>query len=146
MGIQITCDRIWAQTVGLIRFFNMQGVAVWLERRRRVLAVKRAAGGLLGGLWELPGGDLLRGEKPEDGAQRLVSEGLGLELANVRRVGEVRHAFTHRDLTLYVLQADAGPGRLRRVGLSEHRWLSPSALRALPSATLTRKALGVIDT
>ena len=127
------------------RVQRVQGVAVWLERRGRVLAVKREAGGLLGGLWELPGCDLSRGEKPPDAARRLVGERLGLELIGVRLAGRVKHAFTHRDLTLHVLQAEAGPGRLRRLGFSQHRWLSPEALRALPSATITRKALGVVD-
>ena len=51
-----------------VRVRSVRGVAVWLERRGRVLAVKREAGRLLGGLWELPGGDLERGEKPADGA------------------------------------------------------------------------------
>ena len=124
---------------------KVEGIAVWLERRGRVLAVKREAGGLLGGLWELPGGDLARGEKPVDGAQRLVEDRLGLALINVRKVGRVKHLFTHRDLTLHVLRAEARPGRMRRVGFSAHRWLEPEALRALPSATVTRKALGVID-
>ncbi len=122
----------------------VRGVAVWLSRRGRVLAVKREAGGLLGGLWELPGGDLDPGEKPEDGAQRLLAERLSLEVSGLRRAGTVKHVFTHRELSLHVLCAEAEPGRVRRFGLAAHRWLSPAGLRALPTATVTRKALAVV--
>jgi A/G-specific adenine glycosylase len=127
------------------RVRRVQGVAVRLERRGRVLAVKREAGGLLGGLWELPGGDLAPREKPMEGARRLLDERLGLTALHIRRAGRVKHAFTHRDLTLHVLEGEAGPERLRRRGFSEHRWLAPDALHDLPSATVTRKALAVFD-
>lgn len=126
------------------RVRSVEGVAVWLERRGRVLAVKREAGGLLGGLWELPGGDLSAGERPVAGARRLLAERLGLEAEGLAKAGRVVHGFTHRELTLHVLRGEAAPGRLRRRGFAEHRWLAPDALRALPSATVTRKALAVL--
>jgi A/G-specific adenine glycosylase len=125
------------------RVRKVSGVAVWLERRGRVLAVKREAGGLLGGLWELPGGDLEDGEKPEDGAQRLLGHHLGLSVSGLSRAGRVKHVFTHRALTLHVLRAEA-EGRVRRRGLARHRWLSANDMRELATATVTRKALGVL--
>jgi len=128
------------------RVRSVRAVAVWLERRGRVLAVKREAGALLGGLWELPGGDLDAGEKPADGAARLLEAGLGLHVEAIRGAGRVQHEFTHRRLTLHLLRAEAVPGRVRRRGFSEHRWLSPSGLRELPCATLTRKALEALET
>jgi A/G-specific adenine glycosylase len=128
------------------RVKQVQGVAVWLERRGKVLAVKREAGGLLGGLWELPGGDLDRDEKPADGARRLLGEHLGLAASNLRRAGQVKHVFTHRSLTLHVLRAEAEAGRLQRRGFTAHRWLHPNALRDLPSASVTRKAVALVVT
>jgi A/G-specific adenine glycosylase len=128
------------------RVKQVQGVAVWLERRGKVLAVKREAGGLLGGLWELPGGDLDRGEKPADGVRRLLGERLGLAASNLRRAGQVKHVFTHRSLTLHVLRAEAEAGRLQRRGFTAHRWLHPNALRDLPSASVTRKAVALVVT
>ena len=123
---------------------SVQGVAVWLERGGRVLAVKREAGGLLGGLWELPGGDLDPREKPIPGARRLLAERLGLGVEALSNAGRVVHGFTHRELTLHVLRGEAAAGRLRRRGFAQHRWLTPDALRALPCATVTRKALAVL--
>jgi len=123
----------------------VDGVAVWLARGDRVLAVKREAGGLLGGLWELPGGDLEPGERPEDGARRWLSGSLGIDVLDLAGAGRVGHVFTHRSLTLHLLRGRAGAGRTRRRGLAEHRWLAADALRDLPIATVTRKALAVLD-
>jgi len=128
-----------------VRIQSLRGVAVWLERQGRVLAVKRPAGGLLGGLWELPGGDLERGEKPADGATRLIETGLNLHIDSIRGAGSVRHEFSHRRLTLHLLRAQAGSGRIRRRGFSQHRWLAASGLHELPRAALTRKALAVLQ-
>ena len=123
---------------------KVRGVAVWLERGGRVLAVKREAGGLLGGLWELPGGDLGRGEEPADGARRLLAESLGLRATHLESAGRVGHVFTHRSLTLHLLRGRAAPGRTRRRGFAEHRWISGDAVAELPSATVTRKALAIL--
>ena len=128
---------------GRVRVQSLRAVAVWLERQGRVLAVKREAGGLLGGLWELPGGDLEPGEKPADGAARVIEAGLGLHIEAIRSAGSVRHEFTHRRLHLHLLRAEAEPGRVRRRGFSQHRWLAADELHRLASASLTRKALAV---
>jgi len=127
-----------------VRVRSLRAVAVWLERQGRVLAVKREAGGLLGGLWELPGGDLEPGEKPADAAARLIEAGLGLHIEAIRSAGSVRHEFTHRRLRLHLLRAEAEPGRVRRRGFSQHRWLAADDLQHLASASLTRKALAAL--
>jgi len=124
---------------------RVAAVAVRLDRGARTLAVRRESGGLLGGLWELPGAELARGEKPLETAARMLIEQLGLEPLQLSEVGRVKHLFTHRDMTLHVMQAQAGSGRVRRSGFSEHRWVRPANLGGLPIATLTRKALGAFD-
>ena len=65
-----------------------------------MLAVRRPTGGLLGGLWDLPGGELAPGESPAAGLKRALRDRVGLAVARVTRVGEVEHVFTHRRLTL----------------------------------------------
>jgi 8-oxo-dGTP pyrophosphatase MutT (NUDIX family) len=108
-----------------------------------VLAVRRPPRGLLGGLWELPGGELAPREAPEAGLRRALAERIGLAITRAERRGEVRHVFTHRSLRLHVFSCDTPEGRVRLNGLDAHRWLAPSALAELPQATLTRKALAL---
>ena len=110
-------------------------------RRGRVLAVRRPPRGLLGGLWELPGGELAPRERPEAGLRRALRERTGLSIDGAERRGEVRHAFTHRSLRLHVFRCDTPEGRVRLVDFDAHRWLALGALAELPQAALTRKAL-----
>ncbi len=125
---------------------SVRAVALWLERSGRVLAVRRASGGLLGGLWELPGEELLGDETPARAVQRLLAQRLGVAAQQLQPAGRVKHVFSHRSLMLHVYRAQAARGRIRRSGFAQHRWLSAAGFRELPSAALTRKALRLLDT
>jgi A/G-specific adenine glycosylase len=120
---------------------RLRAVAALVRRGSRVLAVRRPPGGLLGGLWELPGGIVRAGEAPKDALYRAIREQTGLELASVEAAGSVEHTFTHRRLRLQLFRCDGSPGRLRRRELEAHRWLTPAAFRDLAQGALTRKAL-----
>jgi A/G-specific adenine glycosylase len=126
---------------------RVEAVAAWLERRGKVLAVRRPEGGLLGGMWELPGGDVGDAEK-RDGAEtclrRRIDERLGLEIGHVEHIGEIEHLFTHRRLRLQVFRCQADGGRVRRAEYVDHRWLAPSRLAELPHGGPTRKALALL--
>ncbi len=122
---------------------RVEGVAVWVPRQHRWLAARRPPEGLLGGLWELPGGELASGETPEAGAARCLRERLGLELDELRGIGVVEHVFTHRILSLHVLGATARGGRVRRSGYDAHRWAPLAALHELPLSAVARKALAL---
>jgi A/G-specific adenine glycosylase len=124
---------------------RVEAVAAWITRGPRVLLVRRPPEGLLGGLWELPGDDLAKGEPLAAGLSRAMQQRVGLQLAGVRRVGEVRHVFTHRVLKLHVFRAQAGAGRVRRSVFDAHRWVSPRTLGALPLSAVAKKALAVAN-
>ena len=119
----------------------MRAVAALVQRGSRVLAVRRAPGGLLGGLWELPGGAVKGGEAPKDALCRAIREQTGLELLEVEAAGSVEHTFTHRHLRLQLFRCDCCGGRLRLRELEAYRWLTPRAFRGLAQGALTRKAL-----
>ena len=122
---------------------KVEAVAGYLTRRGSVLAVRRPPRGLLGGLWELPGGDLEPKEAPEQGLARTLRERTGIAAKNVRALGTVVHVFSHRILTLTVFRGVAEPGRVRRDGFDAHRWCSPSQAAALPLSALARKAIAL---
>ncbi|MCP5058911.1 MAG: A/G-specific adenine glycosylase [bacterium] len=122
---------------------RVTAVAARLQRNGRFLAVRRPPEGLLGGLWELPGGDLSPGETPEAAASRSLHERVGLEAKACMPLGSVEHVFTHRRLTLHVLRVEASEGRVRRHGYDAHRWLSEAALNALPLSKIARKAIAL---
>jgi A/G-specific adenine glycosylase len=124
---------------------EVEAVAALLVRGARALAVRRPPHGLLGGLWELPGGDLAPGEPPVAGVARVLRERVGLALSEATPLGVVTHAFTHRALRLHVFRAEAPAGRVRRRDLDAHRWLAPAAFAGLPLSAVAKKALALAD-
>lgn len=118
----------------------------------RLLLVQRPPRGLLGGMWELPGGEVADGaERTTDALAAATLERLrvdfGLDGVRVLRpLGTVAHAFTHRQLTLQICAARAG-GRLPKPRMTRHAaftWAGPDEVAALALATVDRKALAIV--
>ncbi len=124
---------------------RVQATAAWLERRGQVLVVRRPEGVLLGGLWELPGGPLAASEPPAAGLRRALRERIGLRVARARRVGDIEHGFTHRLLRLHVFRCEPPAGRIRLAEYDRHKWVTVDTLATLPRATLTNKALALLE-
>jgi len=124
---------------------RLEAAAAFLERRGRTLAVRRPPRGLLGGLWELPGGELRTSESPEEGLARAMRERVGLTLSRTEKLGTVRHVFTHRVLHLHIYRARGVAGRVRLAGFDAHRWLPPSRLAELPQSAVMAKALRLVN-
>jgi len=110
-----------------------------------VLAVRRAPGELMGGLWELPWAERRRGETSAEALRRVLLERLGLEVHQLERVGVVEHLFSHRSLRLHLFRCDRPRGRVRRRGFVSHRWITPEEFASLPHGAATRKALALLS-
>jgi A/G-specific adenine glycosylase len=76
--------------------------AAVIRRDGKVLLSKRPAGGLLGGLWEFPGGTK-EDSDPDLPAclQREIQEELGVQVAVGEPFGIYKHAYTHFKITLH---------------------------------------------
>jgi A/G-specific adenine glycosylase len=122
----------------------MEASCAWLVRRRKVLVVRRPPEGLLGGLFELPGGELEAREAPEEGLARQLRERIGLEPKEIRPLGRIQHVFSHRVLRLHVHAAvlPAG-GRVRRSYFDAHRWVAREALDGMALSAVARRAVAL---
>jgi A/G-specific adenine glycosylase len=121
-------------------------VACLRDARGRVLLQQRAPEGLLGGLWELPGGKVERGESRARALRRELREELGLrELRGLRYAGSVDHAYSHFSVTLHLFRArtDAAPEVLR--GPVAARWVEPRRIASYALPRGTRKVLELIE-
>ncbi len=64
-------------------------------RKGRVLIVRRPENGLLGGLWEFPGGNIRDNESPEAACARIMGEQTGLEVIVGSLLTRIRHTYSH---------------------------------------------------
>lgn len=96
---------------------------VW--RDGKFLIQRRPEEGLLGGLWEFPGGKVERGESLHAALVREIEEETGLVTTPSRKVGSVDHAYTHFSITLHLYHCtpvdDPGPNGL----LAHQQWIEP---------------------
>jgi len=106
-------------------------------RGGRVLLVRRAEG-LLAGTWSLP--ELAVDGVGRERAARAAARGAGVAVAGLDYRGEVRHVFTHRDVTAHVFQVVPRAGS-RATAADARRWVDPGALGALGISTFARKTL-----
>jgi A/G-specific adenine glycosylase len=119
----------------------VHAVAALVLRRGKVLAVQRPAKGLLGGLWELPGGEIGARERGPAVLARVLRERTGLEIGAVALAGRFDWAFTHRALRTTVYRCEAVAGRVRLDGWDRHRWVTAAAFAALPLGSVSKRAL-----
>ncbi len=113
--------------------------AAVLHRNGSVLIARRPSHGLLGGLWEFPGGKLEPGESLPQGLAREIREELGAEIEVGAPVGVYQHAFTHFRITLHAFHCRVTGGEPRPLEASELRWVPPADLARFPMGKVDRQ-------
>ncbi|MGH2535997.1 MAG: A/G-specific adenine glycosylase [Candidatus Promineifilaceae bacterium] len=116
---------------------------IW-DSAGRLLVTRRPARGLLGGLWDFPGGRCEPGESPAGALRREISEQLGLEIQVGPQLAIIPHAYTHFRVSLYVFEAQAlspGPGA---DDAPAHAWLAPAELAAYAFPATGRKIASLL--
>jgi A/G-specific adenine glycosylase len=105
-------------------------------REGRLLIGKRPEEGLLGGLWEFPGGKIEPGESPREAALRELREEMCIEASIGSQIAIVPHAFSHFRITLHAFEASWISGEPCGRSVSEWRWVRPERLTefAFPAA------------
>lgn len=93
-----------------------------IERDGRVLIARRPARGLLGGLWEFPGGKIEAGETAEQALSREVREELGIEVTGATPFMAIDHAYTHFRVTLHVMRCRYRAGTPQCRACDDWRW------------------------
>jgi A/G-specific adenine glycosylase len=95
-----------------------------VEADGKMLITRRPSSGLLGGLWEFPGGKIQDGERPEEAVAREIREEVGLEVEVTEFVGRVRHAYSHFKVELDVYRCRPSGGTdVVLDGPTDYRWI-----------------------
>lgn len=120
-------------------------VSAVIVKNGRLLLTRRPTEGLLGGLWEFPGG---RSDPTEDlmamcaGIVRSVT---GLEVKVLGRITSVRHAYSHFKIRMPVFHCRWQSGRVRLCGPEAFRWVHPDRVADFPLHGAARKILPHLD-
>jgi A/G-specific adenine glycosylase len=106
-----------------IPHYEVTAGVVW-NGEGRFLIAQRPLDGMLGGLWEFPGGKREPGETLEACLRRELAEELDIAVAVGAPLTVVQHAYTHFRITLHAFHCRIVAGQLRALGCADWRWIS----------------------
>lgn len=119
-------------------------VVAAIRKNGRYLLGKRPAEGLLGGLWEFPGGKVEPGEEHETALMREVREELGIEIAVGEPIARVQHAYSHFKVTLNVYVCTHISGAPHPNVHTELKWVSPKRFNEFAFPKANHKFLALL--
>ena len=108
------------------------GVAVIWNDQHQILIDRRRQEGLLGGLWEFPGGKIEPNETVTDCIRREIMEELGIEIEVGERLIVVEHAYTHFKVTLNVHHCRHLSGEPQPIECDEVKWVTLDEIEQYP--------------
>ncbi|MGD9687308.1 MAG: A/G-specific adenine glycosylase [Desulfobacter sp.] len=115
-----------------------------VRKNGKVLITRRKLDGLLGGLWEFPGGKVEPKESPEQACIREIREETGIETGNLQFLTRVFHAYTHFKIEMDVFFCDYLSGRVTLNGPIDHKWVRVDELHRFPFPRANLKFMELI--
>lgn len=119
-------------------------VAAVIRAKGRLMLVRRPPSGLLGGLWEFPGGERPVDQTWEQAVHAVIRERYGLDLALEAELGRVKHVFSHLVWDLRAFSAEPAPGVELPPESDTLRWVTPDRLQEYPLPVAHQKIAALV--
>ncbi len=113
--------------------------AAIIQRDDKVMIVQRPQDGLLGGMWEFPGGKLEPGEDLLACLRREICEELGIKINVGEPFGIYNHAYTHFRVTLHAFLCTLNGIQPQLKEHSDIQWVTPANLNEFPMGKIDRQ-------
>ena len=130
--------------------FQVIGIGVVINAVGEVLIDQRLEEGLLGGMWEFPGGKQEPGEPIEACIARELMEELGIVVSVGEALITLDHAYSHKKLQFVVHLCDWCSGDPKPLASQQVRWVRPEQLKDYPfpaaNARIIDALLGRLNT
>ena len=130
--------------------FQVIGIGVVINAAGAVLIDQRLEEGLLGGMWEFPGGKQEPGEPIEACIARELMEELGIVVSVGEALITLDHAYSHKKLQFVVHLCDWCSGDPKPLASQQVRWVRPEQLKDYPfpaaNARIIDALLGRLNT
>jgi A/G-specific adenine glycosylase len=108
------------------------------------LIAQRPLTGLLGGLWEFPGGKQEPGETLPQALQREIKEELDIDIEVGEHLTSIKHAYTHFRITLHAFHAIHTDGTPHHIGVADHAWVTLNDLDNYAFAVTDQKIIATL--
>jgi A/G-specific adenine glycosylase len=128
-------------------YYDVAAGIIWRNGRgaeEEFLIAQRPLDGLLGGLWEFPGGKQEAGESLPGALRREIAEELGIAVTVEEQLTRIKHAYTHFRITLHAFHARLADGRPQNIEVADHAWVTLADLPAYPFAVTDQKIIAAL--
>jgi A/G-specific adenine glycosylase len=113
--------------------------AAVILRDGKVLLARRPSKGLLGGMWEFPGGKIEKDETLEECLAREILEELDAMIQVGEPFGVYQHAYTHFRITLHAFLCELIQSEPKPLEAAELAWVSLGSLPQYPMGKVDRQ-------
>jgi A/G-specific adenine glycosylase len=124
--------------------YDIAAGVIW--RGQQMLIAQRPPRGLLGGLWEFPGGKREPGESLEECLRREIQEELGIAVEVGALLASVEHAYTHFRITLHTFHCWYRSGEPHCAACIAWRWVTVAELDQYAFPAANRKMIHMLQT
>jgi A/G-specific adenine glycosylase len=125
--------------------FQVIGVGVVLNDAGQVLIDQRLNDGLLGGLWEFPGGKQEPGEPIATTIVRELQEELAIEAEVGAELITLEHAYSHKRLRFVVHLCRWLSGEPQPLASQQVRWVDPAQLNEFPFPAANARIIAALQ-
>jgi len=114
-----------------------------IYKKNKFLISKRKKNGLLGGLWELPGGKKMINETDQNCLKREIKEELNITIDVINKIGYIKHQYSHFKINLIGYICQYSTGNPQPLAADDLRWISKKSIKnfAFPKSTIKLFAL-----
>ncbi len=149
LGVFCEAKRLSIQTELPIRaprraipHYDVTAGIIW--RNGKFLITLRPPRGLLGGLWEFPGGKKEEGEGLKTCLRREIREELAIDINVGDPLVSVKHAYSHFRITLHVFRCMYAGGRIQLRECADYRWITAADLDGYAFPAADRKVIQIL--
>ncbi|MBN1932441.1 MAG: A/G-specific adenine glycosylase [Desulfobacterales bacterium] len=115
-----------------------------VHKNNKVLITRRKSDGLLGGLWEFPGGKVMEGEPANQACIREIKEEANLQVEINYYLTRIKHAYTHFKIIMDVFDCNYISGRVRLKGPVDHAWVTIQKIDDYPFPKANHKFIPLL--
>lgn len=128
-----------------LKISRIQVSAAVIFKKGKVYIQKRKAGGLMGGLWEFPGGKFELGETEQQCLRREIKEELGVSIRIGEKLMTHKHSYTRFQVTLHVFRCQMHSGTLSPSACDDWKWVKPDDLQLFPFPAANVKIIKLLN-
>lgn len=115
-----------------------------IYRAGRILIDKRKPEGLLGGLWEFPGGKVQPQEPFQAALRREIREELDIEIEVREEIATVEHTYAHFRVEIHAFECAHVQGDPRPLACAALKWVRPSDLSRYAFPAASKKIIEIL--